>query len=362
MNITFLVGNGFDLNAGLRTQYKQFLKFYCSDQCQHAYAAEANSELDKIFKRNIIKQFISLMQTDLNYWSDFEAALGRETANPPLDRQEYFDLCLADFQTEFNDYLKRELARFDWDLSLPTASVHFKSDLLGHMDKLRPSFRQELLPVFGTKMNQDRTYRFISFNYTDVLDRVIRKLSPNDAAFARTSNLLIDHKIGQIVHIHGSIDNGMVLGVNDKSQIGNPILASQPGFHSSIVKPVVNREFGSGADTIAAQLIDSSDEICIFGMSIGDTDACWWRRIGKWMSAAAGHQVILFNRGQNISLLHPQFFHRQETAIKQHFLSQCFPGDDAARKNAALQVFVALKTDMFAGVVLREKPASSTSP
>lgn len=360
MNITFLIGNGFDLNAGLRTQYKQFLEFYCSDRCLHAYAAEAENTQDTAVRQTVVKQFTSLLRADLNYWSAFEAALGRETAKPPLDRQEYFDLCLADFQTEFNEYLKRELARFDWAHSLSDASAHFRTDLLGHMAKLRPGFRQELLSGFGSKIGQNRSYRFISFNYTDVLDRVIRKLSLNDATFARTTNPLIDHKIGQIVHIHGSIDNGMVLGVNDESQIGNLILASQPEFHSSIVKPVVNREFGSGADTNAAQLIDSSDEICIFGMSIGDTDACWWQRIGKWMSADAGHQVILFNHGQNISFLLPQLFHRRETAIKQHFLSQCFPGDDAAQKGAAPQVFVALKTDMFSGVVLRETPSSPT--
>lgn len=361
MNITFLIGNGFDLNAGLRTQYKQFLEFYCSDRCLHAYAADSGA-IGSARNLNTIRQFTRLLRSDLEYWSDFEAALGRETASPPLDRQEYFDLCLADFQTEFNEYLKRELARFDWAHSLSDASGRFRDDLLGHMAELRPGFRRELLSGFGSKTGQTRFYHFISFNYTDVLDRVIRTLSPTDAAFARTANPPIDHEIGQVVHIHGSIDNGMVLGVNDESQIGNHILASLPEFHSSIVKPVVNREFGSGADTIAAQLIDSSDEICIFGMSIGDTDACWWRRIGQWMSADAGHQVILFNHGQNISLIHPQFFHRQETAIKQHFLSQCFPGNDAARENAAPQVFVALKTDMFSGVVLREKPASAAEP
>lgn len=362
MNITFLIGNGFDLNAGLRTQYKQFLEFYCSDQCRHAYVAEADSELHKVFRHNIIKQFIRLIQTDLNYWSDFEAALGNETTKPPLDQQEYFDLCLMDFETEFNEYLKRELARFDWDLSLPTASVHFKSDLLGHMDKLRPGFKRELVSGFGSKIGQNRSYRFISFNYTDVLDRVIRTLSRDSAFFAKTPNPLIEHKFGQIIHVHGVIDNGMLIGVNDESQIANHALVANAEFRSTIIKPIINQESGNGWDSAAEQLINSSDEICIFGMSIGDTDACWWELIGQWLMADKSHQVILFDRGQGISTLHQQLFHRRQVAIQRRFLSQCFPDDDAAQESAAPQVFVALKTDMFAGVVLQENPSSSIDP
>ena len=30
MNITFLVGNGFDLSAGLRTAYRDFYDWYCA--------------------------------------------------------------------------------------------------------------------------------------------------------------------------------------------------------------------------------------------------------------------------------------------------------------------------------------------
>ena len=29
LNITFLIGNGFDIGLGLKTRYKDFYKYYC---------------------------------------------------------------------------------------------------------------------------------------------------------------------------------------------------------------------------------------------------------------------------------------------------------------------------------------------
>lgn len=359
MNITFLIGNGFDLNAGLRTQYRQFLEFYCSDGCPHKHAAGNGADAASLLNMGVIKQFIELIQYDMEYWSDFEAALGKETVARPLDQQESFDLCLADFTKEFNDYLKREIERFDFKGSLPAASQAFQNDLIGHMDKLRPNFNKALRAGFAGKLEQDRLYRFISFNYTPVLDRVRDSIHNVNKP---ESGSIITHKFGEIIHIHGRINSSMIMGVNDESQIANRFLASQPLFRSSIVKPVVNQESGRGVDSAAEQLIHSSNEICIFGMSIGATDACWWQLIGKWLSADKSHQVILFDRGHDILDIYLPEFNRRQAALQTHFLSQCFPNDDAARKSAKKQVFVALKSGMFADVVLREKPSFPANP
>lgn len=359
MNITFLIGNGFDLNAGLRTRYRQFLEFYCSKECQHTYAAgAAETEIERAVMLSTISDFTHAMKRDLPYWSDFEDALGRETVNQPLNQKKTFDLCLADFEIEFNGYLRRELARFDLKASLPEASLHLRDDLVGHMDKLRPRYRRALLDGFGPKLHQDRLYQFISFNYTPVLDQLLGPL--HDAPFRDSGSVV--HRFGQVIHVHGRIDDGMIMGVNDESQIENRRLAALPEFHSSIVKPVINQEYGSGADTDAEQLIRASDGICCFGTSIGRTDAHWWQMVGEWLLTDKSHQVILFSRGAGLDIRLPQFFHHQDNNLKRHFLSQCFPGDDAARKTAAPRVFAALQTEMFSGVTLREKPSSPAKP
>ena len=49
MNITFLIGNGFDLNLGLKTTYSDFLKEYTS-------VIDEKDPL-KSFKKYILKDF-----------------------------------------------------------------------------------------------------------------------------------------------------------------------------------------------------------------------------------------------------------------------------------------------------------------
>ena len=59
MNITFLIGNGFDLNLGLKTDYKSFYSYYKMRS-----------------KSNIAKS----IDSEYELWSDLEKGLGEYTA------------------------------------------------------------------------------------------------------------------------------------------------------------------------------------------------------------------------------------------------------------------------------------------
>ena len=64
MNITFLIGNGFDLNLGLKTSFSDFLKVYKEPQAGDS---------------DVIKKFKSYFLKDENLWSDAEMAFGKIT-------------------------------------------------------------------------------------------------------------------------------------------------------------------------------------------------------------------------------------------------------------------------------------------
>ena len=64
MNVTFLIGNGFDLNLGLKTKYSDFITTYCAEN-------DKDSDLIKKFKKNIHKN------PDL--WASAELAFGQRT-------------------------------------------------------------------------------------------------------------------------------------------------------------------------------------------------------------------------------------------------------------------------------------------
>ena len=61
MNILFLIGNGFDLNLGMKTNYNDFYKYYASKQ--------SSSDLIQKLKKEI--------DGNIENWSDLELALGK---------------------------------------------------------------------------------------------------------------------------------------------------------------------------------------------------------------------------------------------------------------------------------------------
>ena len=63
MNITYLIGNGFDLNLGLKTKYADFLQEY------------RNIESGDL----VIGKFKSDIANNLKHWADAESAFGEYT-------------------------------------------------------------------------------------------------------------------------------------------------------------------------------------------------------------------------------------------------------------------------------------------
>ncbi len=69
MNVTFLVGNGFDIGLGLKTRYSDFYEEYCK-------ADKADSEAITKFKRTL-REWQNNKSKKIIDWSDFEFAFGQ---------------------------------------------------------------------------------------------------------------------------------------------------------------------------------------------------------------------------------------------------------------------------------------------
>jgi hypothetical protein len=87
MNTVFLIGNGFDINLGLKTRYTDFYKYYNSK--------ESKNESIKLLKNNISNNF--------NNWSDLEQALGQYTEN--FTTSDEFISVFEDLGDNLGDYL-----------------------------------------------------------------------------------------------------------------------------------------------------------------------------------------------------------------------------------------------------------------
>lgn len=95
MNITFMIGNGFDLNLGLSTRYLDFINVYRNIQEQD------NAIIEK-FKEEII-------ESDIPLWSNAELAFGKQTSllNENFTVVDYCR-CHSHFCRSLANYLREE--------------------------------------------------------------------------------------------------------------------------------------------------------------------------------------------------------------------------------------------------------------
>lgn len=266
MNVTFLLGNGFDIGIGLHTGYKDFYKVYCTEKTTDA-------ETIKHFKADILK--------DADTWSDFESAFG-EYAFHFTDAEEYTQL-FENFVEAFSDYLKEEEAFFD-ETQTEEILKGMKKALTGYYN-LRPA---DKIPIDNLRAQYNTTFNFITFNYTQCLDKCVGAIQslPNVEE-------LVDGKLGEIVHVHGYTDSDIIMGVNDSSQIENDDFSQDSTVLDELIKPRQNQIIRMNYDYRATQVINQSRVICIYGMSIGETDKKWWELIMSWLQGDSDRHLIV---------------------------------------------------------------------
>ena len=95
------------------------------------------------------------------------------------------------------------------------------------------------------------------------------------------NHIQYENVCGNLIYAHGHVDSDMVLGVNDVSQIAAPSLFEgyDDFFINEVIKQKTNELNGRNTDKKAFELLQKSDLIYIYGMSIGATDKLWWDRI-----------------------------------------------------------------------------------
>ena len=95
MKITFLIGNGFDLNLGLKTTYKDFYK---------NYLMTLDSE---VINNNVLYKHID---KNIEDWVDFETRLGLFTFPPNSSGTDRVNLLKrAKSLSDDNDFIENEL-------------------------------------------------------------------------------------------------------------------------------------------------------------------------------------------------------------------------------------------------------------
>lgn len=278
MRITFLIGNGFDMKMGIASSYKSVEAHYIG--------LERTDET--------IKEFQQSLKHNGKYWSNFELAIGKYTSHFDVGDQQGFNACLEDFTTELGNYLQGEEEKVDFALCDKEIKEEFVRSIKNFDGELEQRYRNQIKNIFA---NGDTVeFKFISFNYTHLLDKCL-DLSFDEKTVVGShvkSNMKYNHIVNnRVIHIHGELPGPIITGVDNPSQIGNEEWAKQNRFLQRIAKPSINARYGALVDSEATNTIKQSHIICLFGMSMGDTDKTWWNQIGQWLFSP-DHRLVIF--------------------------------------------------------------------
>lgn len=283
MDITFLVGNGFDISAGIDTSYASFYNWYL--------AQPSRTPSIQHLKDNIKNDIVG----EGKNWSDFEIGLGQYTSHFTLENIDDFFTCYEDAHEQMLAYLQRQRATADFS-ALSSRGLDDLRDAMTHFyAELNPREASSFQTLLSADPSESKKLSFISFNYTDVLDTCVKHLSerPLSAWVHRqvTQTFYVDP---EVIHVHGDSNIYPILGVNDESQIANQALLSNPRFREIMIKPQSVNSIGQFWHRDAEKLIARSKIICIWGMSLGESDAKWWAQIISWLKGDPNRRLIIF--------------------------------------------------------------------
>jgi len=320
VNILFLIGNGFDLNLGLKTSFTDIVKEYKSTY--------------KNTEEKYIQDYILELEQHNKEWSYFERQLGLYIKNFNKKTKNTLLAQIDSFVKVMIEKLEDEQDRIDITIkNNHIISALFNNSLANFIQYLPEVSQESLSPLLEiSKRNTDFNYDFISFNYTNTFERllsVVKDHAKNKSLRVLKNNpdTVIKDNIGTVLHIHGTLKEDFILGVDNKYQIANKRLSDDDDIQC-LIKPYQNNSIGANNEKKAKQLIDKSNIICIYGMSIGETDKTWWEYIYKWLSADSSRHLVIFYYNNKLNIQLPKSKINHKNKVLKSFFSVIDNADD----------------------------------
>ncbi len=264
--VTFMIGNGFDLNCGLKSKFTDTYEGYI----------EHNKNKDS----NTIKKFKGIIDKNIEKWADFELALASYAKE--FQSEEEIIECIRDYKIYLNDHLNNEQKLF-WNNNKNILDGNNK--LVSEIGKsltqffigLKPNDVNNIYPHFD---NQSVNYNFINFNYTNIFDNLISSAFKYKEVFSYVKSAQIDT---ETIHIHGKLGKELTLGLDKERQIEGIKYKLTGDGCLDLIKPYYLEQNNRKLLNDTRQKLFSSDIICVFGMSLGDSDLSWRELLASWL-------------------------------------------------------------------------------
>lgn len=272
MQITWLLGNGFDKSFGLKTDYMDFYNYLINNE------STLNIKDNIIYKK--IKDDIENSKND--EWKDYELKLGKMTKDVNESDIEKFvsdKLDLDDCLRLFLKNITEENVKFTDEQVLNILSKSLQD--ITKDDK--ETERKKIDSILQSHRNEPFRISSISFNYTNTVSMIFMETN-------EIKKIKIDKKpdhpytiiISNPFYIHGTLDNfEMIVGVGHKKQIANELFLKNETVQNAFLKQRLLDIAGQNNFRKYTDIIFKSNIICLFGLSIGPTDLAYWEEIKK---------------------------------------------------------------------------------
>lgn len=340
MNITFLIGNGFDVDQGIASSYAKFYEWYCDKPSDKKHIDD--------FRKNIKDDVARDVPSEDKTWADFELGLGQYTAKFTEETVEDFLDCLEDGQGSIRNYLLEQEAKFDPAAYTDIAYKTFYNSIRNFYAEVPDLERPEIESSINTNKQENKEIKFITFNYTNTLERIIEKLPREPFSTWSSGGSKYSYRISHdIIHVHGTTSEFPVLGVNDESQIANKELLRTPQFKEMLCKADSVRAVGKLWHAEAEKQISTSKFVCVMGMSLGDSDAKWWKKLNQWLKADGSRHLIIYwyeKEPPNGISIRKELQYKEKVKNRLLFFSNLTPQEKEGIKN---RIHVIINTKKF---------------
>lgn len=287
MKVTVMLGNGFDISLGIKTSYGAFYDWYCPQESDQEHISKFRKEINDDICRDV--------PDEEKTWADFEIGLGNYTKKFDKDTVDLFLDCYEDAQEKMVEFLREKQDAFKVNNITDESITAFQNSICNFYNDVSDLEKLDIKPIQDKYRGEDCEISFVTFNYTYTMERILARISSKKLNQWNRNSYIFGYVLNKnVIHAHGTLDSFPVIGVNDTSQIENKDLLETPQFKEFMIKSENIVALGQLWHRKAEEQISNSKFICILGMSIGETDAKWWRKLVQWLKADDSRHIILY--------------------------------------------------------------------
>lgn len=267
-SVLFIIGNGFDLGLNMKTSYEDVYNKYIVTPSKSIVISKFKNELSK--------------RKPYDKWSDFE--MGMAEYAETLELEDELIECVWDFKEFMVECLQEEYN----NINKLIQDAGYSKFLIEEFHRSLDSFYNGFIPNVQNQIKNAINgnfpeYNFITFNYTKTLESFLSIIYKHQMIYMEPP-----------LHIHGSLDNDVVLGIDNLEQIKKAKYQLSKKGKRAFVKTFFNEQYDYNRVLRAKELISKSSVICTYGFSMGESDKTWIDLMKNWLIEDSNHHLVVY--------------------------------------------------------------------